>query len=101
VPLAPDNGLSVYTPLQSIYIKELSGLWVLVESWACPYKWHWICRTQCLHGQFDVGVSRGTNWGRVQVLLKEGREAMNIVYTDVLLIPNSFYRCILFSNALN
>jgi ATP-dependent DNA helicase PIF1 len=40
------------------------------------------------HGQFYVGVSRGTNWSRVKVLLKEGREAMNIVYKDVLLRPN-------------
>jgi hypothetical protein len=51
-----------------------------VESWACPYMWHWIYRTQCLHGQFDVGVSRGTNWGRVKVLLKEGRKAMYYLY---------------------
>jgi hypothetical protein len=27
-----------------------------IESWACPNKWHWICRTQCLYGQFNVGV---------------------------------------------
>jgi ATP-dependent exoDNAse (exonuclease V) alpha subunit len=39
------------------------------------------------HGLFYVGVSRGTNWSRVKVLLKEGREVMNIVYKDVLLQP--------------
>jgi hypothetical protein len=33
-------------------------------------------------------VSRGTNWSSVKVLLKEGREAMNIMYKDVLLRPN-------------
>jgi hypothetical protein len=37
------------------------------------------------HGQFYVGVSRGTNWNRVKVLLEEGLETTNIVYKDVLL----------------
>ena len=32
-----------------------------------------------------MGVSRGTNWRRVKVLLKEGRKTENIVYKDVLL----------------
>ena len=40
------------------------------------------------HGQFDVGVLRGTNWRRVKVLLKEGRKTENIVYKDVLLRPS-------------
>jgi hypothetical protein len=39
------------------------------------------------HGQFYMGVSRGTNWSRVKVLLKEGRQATNIVCKDVLLRP--------------
>ena len=39
------------------------------------------------HGQFYVGVSRGTNWRRVKVLLKEGRKTENTVYKDVLLRP--------------
>ena len=38
------------------------------------------------HGQFYVGVSRGTNWGRVYILLKEGRKTSNIVYKEVLLV---------------
>jgi hypothetical protein len=37
------------------------------------------------HGQFYVGVSRGTNWNRVKVLLEEGLQTTNIVYKDVLL----------------
>ena len=37
------------------------------------------------HGQFYVGVSRGTNWNRVKVLLEHGLETTNIVYKDVLL----------------
>jgi len=39
------------------------------------------------HGQFYVAISRGTNWGRVKVLLAEGsaRKTENIVYPDVLL----------------
>ena len=40
------------------------------------------------HGQFYVGVSRGTNWRRVKVLLKEGRKTENIVHKDVLLRPS-------------
>ena len=40
------------------------------------------------HGQFYVGVSRGTNWSRVKVLLPEGNEMTNIVYKDVLLRPD-------------
>jgi hypothetical protein len=39
------------------------------------------------HGWFYVGVSRGTNWSRVKVLLKEGRQATIIVYKDILLRP--------------
>ena len=39
------------------------------------------------HGQFYVGVSRGTNWSRVKVLLNEGEKTANIVYKDVLLRP--------------
>ena len=39
------------------------------------------------HGQFYVGVSRGTNWSRVKVLLPEGNETMDIVYKDMLLRP--------------
>ena len=41
------------------------------------------------HGQFYVGMSRGTNWGRVHVLLLEGRKTSNIVYKEVLLKDNS------------
>jgi hypothetical protein len=37
------------------------------------------------HGQLYVGVSRGSNWGRVKVLLEEGKRTCNIVYKDVLL----------------
>jgi hypothetical protein len=37
------------------------------------------------HGQLYVGVSRGTNWNRVKVLLEEGLQTTNIVYKDVLL----------------
>ena len=40
------------------------------------------------HGQFHVGVSRGTNWSRVKVLLPESNETTNIVYKDVLLRPD-------------
>ena len=40
------------------------------------------------HGQFYVGVSRGTNWSRVKVLLPEGNETTNIIYKDVLLRPD-------------
>ena len=32
------------------------------------------------HGQFYVGVTRGTNWSRVKVLLNEGEKTANIVY---------------------
>ena len=39
------------------------------------------------HGQFYVGVSRGRNWSKVKVLLRESRETTNIVYKDVLLRP--------------
>ena len=39
------------------------------------------------HGQFYVGVSRGTNWSRVKVLLNEREKTANIVYKDVLLRP--------------
>ena len=37
------------------------------------------------HGQLYVGLSRGTNWNRIKVLLKEGNRTTNIVYKDVLL----------------
>ena len=39
------------------------------------------------HGQLYVAVSRGTNWGRIKVLLAEGaaRKTENIVYPDILL----------------
>ena len=37
------------------------------------------------HGQFYVGVSRGTNWNRVKVLLERGVNTTNIVYKDILL----------------
>ena len=40
------------------------------------------------HGQFYVGMSRGTNWRRVKVLLKDGRKTEKIVYKDVLLRPS-------------
>ena len=40
------------------------------------------------HGQFYVGVSRGTNWSRVKVLPAEDDETMNIVYKDLLLWPD-------------
>ena len=43
--------------------------------------------TNKLQGQFYVGVSRGTNWSRVKVLLNEGEKTTNIVYKDVLLRP--------------
>ena len=39
------------------------------------------------HGQFYVGTSRGTNWNRVKILLKENAVTMNVVYKDVLLMP--------------
>ncbi|HEV7738154.1 MAG TPA: AAA family ATPase [Chlamydiales bacterium] len=41
------------------------------------------------HGQLYVGMSRGTNWRKVKVLLTEGSNGMtqNIVYPDVLLHP--------------
>jgi hypothetical protein len=37
------------------------------------------------HGQVYVGLSRGTNWNRIKVLLKETELTSNIVYKDVLL----------------
>ena len=39
------------------------------------------------HGQLYVAVSRGTNWGRIKVLLAEGAagKTENTVYLDVLL----------------
>jgi ATP-dependent exoDNAse (exonuclease V) alpha subunit len=39
------------------------------------------------HGQLYVGVSRGTNWRRVKVLLNEGSggRTQNIVYPNVIL----------------
>jgi hypothetical protein len=39
------------------------------------------------HGQFYVGVSRGTNWNRVKVLVEEGLETTNIVYNVLLRAP--------------
>jgi hypothetical protein len=39
------------------------------------------------HGQFYVGVSRGTNWGRVKVLLQETDMTANVVYKDVIIDP--------------
>jgi hypothetical protein len=39
------------------------------------------------HGQFYVAVSRGTNWGRVHILLGEGNKTSNIVFKEVLLKP--------------
>jgi ATP-dependent exoDNAse (exonuclease V) alpha subunit len=39
------------------------------------------------HGQFYVGVSRGTNWSRVYVLLREEDKTSNVVYKEVLLRP--------------
>ena len=46
-----------------------------------------LCTPVFGHGQFYVGASRGTNWGRVKVLLNEGEKTTNIVYKDVLLRP--------------
>ena len=37
------------------------------------------------HGQFYVGVSRGTNLNRAKVLLERGVKTTNIVYKDILL----------------
>ena len=37
------------------------------------------------HGQFYVGVSRGTDWNRVKVLLERGVKTTNIVYKDIYL----------------
>ena len=37
------------------------------------------------HGQLYVGLSRGTNWNRVKVLLEDTNKTANIVYKDVLL----------------
>ena len=37
------------------------------------------------HGQLYVGLSRGTNWSRVKVLLGDTNKTTNIVYKDVLL----------------
>ena len=45
--------------------------------------------------QFYVGVSRGTNWRRVKVLLKEGRKTENIVYKDVVETKVDLMSCIL------
>ena len=36
------------------------------------------------HGQCYFGVSRGTNWNRVKVLLERGVETTNIIYKDIL-----------------
>ena len=47
-----------------------------------------LCNLVFGHRQFYVGVSRGTNWRRVKVLLKEGRKTENIVYKDILLRPS-------------
>ena len=44
-----------------------------------------MCYSVFSHGQFYVGVYRGTNWGRVHVFLKEGKKTTNIVYKEVLL----------------
>ena len=43
-----------------------------------------LCYPVFSHGQLYVWVSRGTNWGRVHVLLKEGNKT-NIIYKEVLL----------------
>ena len=37
------------------------------------------------HGQLYVGLSRGSNWNRVKVLLGDTNKTANIVYKDVLL----------------
>ena len=37
------------------------------------------------HGQLYVALSRGTNWNRTKILMKETRKTANIVYKDVLL----------------
>jgi hypothetical protein len=37
------------------------------------------------HGQLYVGLSRGSNWNRVKVLLGDTNKTTNIVYKDVLL----------------
>jgi hypothetical protein len=36
-------------------------------------------------GQLYVGLSRGSNWNRVKVLLSDTNKTTNIVYKDVLL----------------
>ena len=40
------------------------------------------------HGQLYVAMSRGTNWGRVYVLLQKERKTQNIVYKEVLMKCN-------------
>ena len=37
------------------------------------------------HGQLYVALSRGTNWQRIKILLKDTNKTANIVYKDVLL----------------
>jgi hypothetical protein len=37
------------------------------------------------HGQLNVGLSRGSNWNRVKVLLGDTNKTTNIVYKNVLL----------------
>jgi hypothetical protein len=39
------------------------------------------------HGQFYVGVSRGTNWGRVKIQLQDTDMIANVVFKDVIIDP--------------